>query len=133
MKGALYSWQYLFIIEGAVPIVLGMIAPFWLAKNVNSAWYLKEDEREFGQKRMIIDSAANFGGGQLRIKPRDFKEAFMDWRVWSSMLSNMLASLSSQGFTIFFPVVVKVGTIGSDVSRPRLHHRVSGTRVLWRT
>jgi hypothetical protein len=59
---------------------------------------------------MIVDSAANYGRGH-NVTRRDFKEAFLDWRVWSIMISNTLASLSSQGFTVFFPVVVAVSTL----------------------
>jgi hypothetical protein len=102
------SWQYLFIIEGCVPIILGILAPFWLANDVRSAWYLNKEERAFAERRMIVDSAANFNNSH-NVTRKDFYEAFTDWKVWGIMLSNTLASLSSQGFTIFFPVVVKVG------------------------
>lgn len=108
--GALYSWQYLFLIEGAVPVLLGLAVPFWLAGDIKSAWYLSETEKAFAEKRMIVDSAANYGRGH-NVTRRDFKEAFLDWRVWSIMISNTLASLSSQGFTVFFPVVVAVSAV----------------------
>lgn len=98
-----------------MPVLLGIIAPFWLARDVRTAWYLKPEERAFAEKRMVVDSAANFDHGH-KVTARDFKEAFTDWRVWAIMVSNTLASLSSQGFTIFFPVVVKVCPCPLDVS-----------------
>lgn len=107
VKAALHGWQYLFIIEGAVPVLLGIIAPFWLASDVSKAWFLSPEERAFAERRMIVDSVAN-GGEKHKMSRSDFKDAFTDWRIWAVMLSNTLASLSSQGFTIFFPVVVKV-------------------------
>lgn len=106
-QGALMSWQYLFIIEGAIPILLGLITPFWLADSVGTAWYLKPELRAFATRRMVVDSVANAGHSH-QVNRRDFIEAAKDWRIWSIMISNTLASLSSQGFTIFFPVVVKV-------------------------
>ncbi|QKX60435.1 uncharacterized protein TRUGW13939_07580 [Talaromyces rugulosus] len=105
-NGALHGWQYLFILEGCIPILLGVIFPFWLAKNVGSAWYLNPYERLFADRRMAIDASENSGHSN-KVTRQDFKKAFTDWRIWALMLSNTLASLSSQGFTIFFPAVVK--------------------------
>jgi hypothetical protein len=115
-NGALHGWQYLFILEGCVPILLGLIIPFVLAKDVSTAWYLSPEQRAFGKKRMIVDSSSNAEESH-QVKARDFKEAFLDWRVWAIMLSNTLASLSSQGFTIFFPVVVKVIRFPYSISK----------------
>ncbi len=112
-KGALHGWQYLFIIEGAVPVLLGIIAPFWLAPDVTKAWFLSPEERAFAERRMIVDSVAN-GKEKHKMTRSDFKDAFVDWRIWAIMLSNTLASLSSQGFTIIFPVVVKVSVLLSQ-------------------
>lgn len=90
-----------------MPVALGIIAPFWLAPNVKTAWYLTPEQRAFGERRMIIDAVGN-GKESHKMTRQGFKDAFTDWRIWAIMLSNTLASLSSQGFTIFFPVVVKV-------------------------
>ena len=68
---------------------------------------------------MVADTSANIANPN-KITRNDFKDAFIDWRVWGIMLSNMLASLSSQGFTIFFPVVVKVSSVLSDIVLLRL-------------
>ncbi|KAH7030572.1 major facilitator superfamily domain-containing protein [Microdochium trichocladiopsis] len=154
-NGALHPWQYLFIIEGAVPVLLGLITPFWLANDVRTAWFLKPEERAFAERRMIIDSVENAGHAH-KVTLQDFKEAFIDWRVWGIMISNMLASLASQGFTVFFPVVVKglgytegslanlmtvppyvAGAIGvwgfawsSDRFRERTYHQLAGMTIV---
>ena len=39
---------------------------------------------------------------------RDFIEAFTDWRVWATMLGNLLTSLASQGLSVFMPIIIKV-------------------------
>ncbi|KAI0154210.1 major facilitator superfamily transporter [Xylariaceae sp. FL1272] len=122
VKGALLGWQYLFIIEGVVPVVLGLIIPFWLADNIKSAWYLSDEERNFAARRMAIDSASNMHDSH-QVTRQDFIQAFRDWRVWATVISNILASISSQGFTLFFPVVVKglgydTGAIASLMTVP---------------
>ncbi|KAH8897661.1 MFS general substrate transporter [Thozetella sp. PMI_491] len=122
VNSSLKGWQYLFIIEGIIPMILGLIVPFWLARDVSTAWYLKAEERAFAQHRLVIDSASNANKSH-KVSFRNFKEAFADWQIWGIMLSNMLASISSQGFTIFMPVVVKgmgytQGTLANAMTVP---------------
>lgn len=108
VKGALYSWQYLFILEGCVPIILGLIAPFWLAKDCKTAWYLSGSERELASRRMQTEDVAH-GEEENRLSRRDFIDAFTDWRIWTTMLGNLLTSLASQGLSVFMPIIIKVG------------------------
>ncbi|KAI4727242.1 hypothetical protein E4T49_05018 [Aureobasidium sp. EXF-10728] len=106
VKGTLYSWQYLFILEGCVPVILGLIAPFWLAKNCKTAWYLSASERELAGRRMQIEEVTHGEEGN-RLSRRDFMEAFTDWRIWTTMLGNLLTSLASQGLSVFMPIIIK--------------------------
>ncbi|OAA64395.1 major facilitator superfamily transporter [Niveomyces insectorum RCEF 264] len=126
-----FGMQYLFILEGCIPIVLGLLCPFWLATNVRSAWYLAAEQRAFAEKRMVVDSAANIE--TRRVTRRDFYEALTDWRVWAIMLSNTLASISSQGFTVFFPVVVKgLGyTQGTTANLMTVPPYIAGALGVW--
>lgn len=106
IDGALYGWQYLFIIEGSFTIIIALITPFWLAVSPSRAWFLKESERQFADKRMIIDAASNLDS-TYKISRRDIWEAILDWKFWCVIPFNVLASVAPQGFTIFFPIVVK--------------------------
>ncbi|KZT58312.1 major facilitator superfamily transporter [Calocera cornea HHB12733] len=130
LHGTLYSWQYLFILEGSVPILLAAICPFILAKDAKTAWFLKPEEREFAEKRMVIDAAANLDA-TYKISKRDIIEAIKDWRLWVTLCANILASMSSQGFTIFFPVVIKgLGYTGALANLMTVPPYVAGTVVL---
>lgn len=127
INGSLYPWQYLFIIEGVIPIALGLIMPFWLTTGIDNAWYLKPEEKAFAKRRMEIDVGGE--ASDRKITRRDWIEAVKDWRVWSTMLGNTMASLSSQGFTIFFPLVVKVGQVHQVFYQQvtDFNHRASAT------
>lgn len=107
IKGALHGWQYLFIIEGACTIGVALITPFWLARGPSKAWFLNEAERAYADRRMIIDAAANLDS-TYKLSRRDIWEAIKDWKLWGVLPFNILASVAPQGFTIFFPIVVKV-------------------------
>lgn len=107
LKGALYGWQYLFIIEGSLTLVVACVTPFWLVASPKHAWFLNEREKEYAEARMIADAAAN-ADSTYRITKRDIMEGALDWKLWCVLPWNVLASIAPQGFTIFFPLVVKV-------------------------
>jgi hypothetical protein len=68
--------------------------------------FLKEHEREYAERRMVIDSAAN-RDSTYKLTKRDLLEGALDWKLWGVLWCNILASIAPQGFTIFFPLVVK--------------------------
>ena len=112
-------------------MILGVVAPFWLAKDVKRAWYLTPEERDFGEKRMVIDAAANLDG-TYKITRRDFKEAFGDWRIWATLVPNICTGMASQGFSIFFPVVVKgLGYSGALANLMTVPPYVCGAVFVW--
>jgi MFS family permease len=107
INGSLLGWQYLFIVEGACSIVVALVTPFWLAKSPGTAWFLKPNERAYADNRMVIDSTAN-SDSTYKLSRRDLIEALCDWKLWLVLPFNILSSIPPQGFTIFFPLVVKV-------------------------
>ncbi|KZP01749.1 MFS general substrate transporter [Calocera viscosa TUFC12733] len=130
INGSLYGWQYLFIIEGAVPILLSFAAPFVLAKEAKTAWYLTPEEREYAEKRMIIDAAANLGSA-TKLTKRDIWEACIDWRLWVTLVGNICSTLAGQGLATFFPVVVKgLGFSGAIANLMTVPPYIAGSVVL---
>jgi len=106
VNGALHSWQYLFIIEGAITIGLAVFGLFWLPRRMSEAWFLNEREREWVVERMARDS-----GGQdnsaLGITKSDVIETCKDWKFWLILPCNIAASVPSQAFSVFLPIIVK--------------------------
>jgi hypothetical protein len=51
-----YSWSYLFIIEGSLTLFFGIATFFILPKGVGSAWFLNDAERDVGERRILADS-----------------------------------------------------------------------------
>jgi MFS family permease len=106
IDGSLYGWQYLFIIEGTITIVIALITPFCLTPSPGRAWFLDEAQRSYAERRMVIDAAANLDSAK-KISRKDLWEGVKDWKLWCVLPFNILASVAPQGFTIFFPIVVK--------------------------
>ncbi|KZT59859.1 MFS general substrate transporter [Calocera cornea HHB12733] len=130
INGSLHGWQYLFIIEGACTIALALFIPFWLPKAPGKAWFLTAEQKVYAEKRMVLDSAANLNS-EFKLGMRDIVEALKDWKLWITLPWNILASIAPQGFTIFFPLVVKgLGYSGAKANLMTVPPYVIGTLCL---
>lgn len=98
----LHSWQWFFIIEGAVSILVALAAFFILPDWPENTRWLNEDEREMAQYRVLVSN----GGKEERIGGTwdGVKEAVKDPFTW--MFCGMHFSLiNAQSFKDFFPSV----------------------------
>ncbi|KAH8723827.1 major facilitator superfamily transporter [Phaeosphaeriaceae sp. PMI808] len=108
----LHNWQYLFIIEGALTIAMAIVAWFWLPKGPDTAWFLNENERKFAVARITkdnpeVDTYDNDGMQKRKLTKRDIVEATKDWKTWYVLVFNICASVPSQAFSVFLPLVVQ--------------------------
>ncbi|VUC37149.1 unnamed protein product [Clonostachys rosea] len=113
-SGSLHNWQYLFIIEGVLTCVVAIIAWFMLPAGPGSAWFLTAEERKFATERMQRDTALyirhEYGDDGLeedRLTRRDIIEALKDWKLWFVLVFNICASVPTQAFSVFMPLVVQ--------------------------
>lgn len=108
------NWQYLFIIEGALTILVGGIAWVWLPAGPGSSWFLSQEERNFAARRIQADNAAYVshkyqenGTEEDKLTKRDVVETGKDWKLWYVLVFNICASIPSQAFSVFLPLVVQ--------------------------
>ena len=78
---------------------------------------------------MVIDTTANLDS-TTKLNRRDIIEGCKDWKLWFVLPFNILTSVPPQGFTIFFPLVVKVNTpyVPFRLSIPSRNHKLLPTR-----
>jgi MFS family permease len=57
IRGPIKGWQYLFLIEGALTIVGGLVALVLLPKSAATAYFLNEKEKELAYHRIATDSS----------------------------------------------------------------------------
>ncbi|KAL6704438.1 hypothetical protein ACN47E_008182 [Coniothyrium glycines] len=112
--GSLHNWQFLFIIEGTLTIVFAVIAWFWLPRGPGSAWFLDVEQRKYAVNRIIRDNApfvvheyGKEGMERTRLTRRDALETARDWKLWYILMFNICASVPSQAFSVFLPLVVQ--------------------------
>lgn len=92
-------------------MVIATIAWFWLPAGPGSAWFLNAEERKFAVERITKDSAKYVayerGSGEQRLTRRDVVETAKDWKLWYVLVFNICASVPSQAFSVFLPLVVE--------------------------
>ena len=103
VHGALFEWQYLFIIEGALTSGMAVVLYIVMPKGPSTAWFLNEKQREFASYRIRVDSALS---EETNITKADIIETVKDWKTWFVLVFNILASVPSAAFSVFLPLVV---------------------------
>jgi hypothetical protein len=97
-------------------IFVALLALLVLPRQPGSAWFLSREEKEFAAQRMRIDNeryvlsehgVGNTEGFSQRLTMRDVVETAKDWKLWTILICNICASVPSQAFSIFLPVVVE--------------------------
>jgi hypothetical protein len=85
-----------------------------LPAGPGSAWFLSQEERQFATERMQRDTALYIqheygedGMERDRLSKRDIIEALKDWKLWFVLVFNICASVPTQAFSVFMPLVVK--------------------------
>ncbi|UKZ96910.1 uncharacterized protein TrAFT101_011684 [Trichoderma asperellum] len=113
-SGSLLNWQYLFIIEGSLTCFVAILAFFLLPRGPGSAWFLTQQEREFAAERMRRDTAlfilheyGKDGMEKDKLSRRDAIEAVKDWKFYGVIIFNICASVPTQAFSIFLPLVLQ--------------------------
>ncbi|KAF2822538.1 MFS general substrate transporter [Ophiobolus disseminans] len=115
LKGTrLHNWQYLFILEGALTIAMAITAWFWLPTSPETAWFLNASERTFAAARIATDNGdvhlhehSTGTTDKKRLTKRDVTETAKDWKTWFILFFNICASVPSQAFSVFLPLVVQ--------------------------
>ncbi|KAL6413272.1 hypothetical protein AUP68_02779 [Ilyonectria robusta] len=102
----LRGWQWLFIIEGILTFVVGIVGIFTLADSPLTTRWLEPEERQLAHDRMVRDTV---GLEESKGARAGFFQAVRDPRLWLfCFIQNM--HLSACSFNNFFPTVV--GSLG---------------------
>lgn len=135
LHGPLKNWQYLFIIEGVLTILAGLVAWPWLPSGPGSAWFLSPKERRFAADRIRKDNElytshvySEDGVEKDRLTRRDVIETARDWKLWYVLAFNICASVPGQAFSVFLPLVVQ-GLGYSSIEANLVRRLFSSSRI----
>lgn len=74
------GWAWIFIIEGLVTVVAGVLSFFIIQDFPDTARFLTEEERTFVVRRLQADGQISAAGEKL--KWRYVWQAIADWKTW---------------------------------------------------
>ncbi|TVY43165.1 putative transporter [Lachnellula occidentalis] len=118
--GSQAEWSWIFIIEGILTVVVGVIAYFLLPNSVDTASFLKEDERAYARTRLHLDvpsRLAQDGSGDQHeaFSWSEVSRGIFDLSTWLSAVAyfGILAGLYS--FGLFLPtIIVELGYTANE-------------------
>jgi sugar phosphate permease len=103
----LRAWRWLFIIEGAITIVVAVAAVFVLPNFPRTTGWLTEEEKELAVWRLEEDIGEDdWVDSEQQTFLHGARLAFADIKTWVLMLM-ILCIVSSASVTNFFPTVVE--------------------------
>jgi len=99
---SLAGWRWLFILEGAPAILLGIVTVFYLTDWPSQARWLRHDERDW-----LVSELRSELQAKKRIRDYTILESFCDWRVLLLSGAFFLALSGALGNIYWIPTFVK--------------------------
>lgn len=106
--GDLAGWQWIFILEGLLTVVVAVLAYFFIHNYPSTATFLTKPERKFIQNRL---SSTSIGGGDA-LNNETFswdgvRQAARDPKVWLYGAAFHTLSLPLYTLSLFLPTIIK--------------------------
>ncbi|XXH04733.1 hypothetical protein Hte_011155 [Hypoxylon texense] len=109
------GWQWLFIIEGSLTVVVGAVAFWWLPSTPSGCRWLTEAEKSVARARLLRD-------GSVEVDEKfNFKaamSAFKGWRMWTYALISFTYAGAFSTTSSFLPQIV--GRLGFSTVKTNL-------------
>ncbi|KAJ4303953.1 hypothetical protein N0V88_001554 [Collariella sp. IMI 366227] len=110
--GGLHGWQWIFILEGIVTVIVACIAFWALFDFPETATFLTEEEREFVIYRLKYQGQAADTGHAQVAQADEFKwsyvvDALVDWQIWVNIFVYWGIVCPLYGISLFLPTIIK--------------------------
>jgi len=107
--GGMHGWQWLFLIEGIIPIVLGVVTWVLLPDHPRDARWLSIDEKQWIEAELAREQA------QHQHHVAELRHALPDARLWLLSALYFCLIMGLYGFVYWVPTIIKSVTSASDV------------------
>ena len=104
----MHGWQWLFILEGAPAILIGVLALFVLSDRPRDAKWLRPEERDWLQAQLDTEARSKESS-----KKPSVADALMLPQIWILALGILAANTGGYALTFWLPTVIK-GLSGSS-------------------
>ncbi|OLN93219.1 putative transporter C1002.16c-like protein 14 [Colletotrichum chlorophyti] len=112
------GWSWIFIIEGVVTLVLGILS-FWMVQDFpHEAKFLSKDDRARVIRRLMEDHQSS--AGHEKFKMMYFWQAVRDWKTWLGMAVYMGCDMPMYAFSLFLPTIIEQLGLNTDLASSQL-------------
>ncbi|KAH9062460.1 MFS general substrate transporter [Lactarius vividus] len=101
-KGGLRGWQWIFLIEGLLTIVVALCAYFFVHDYPETARFLTEDEKQLIMQTLVDDSK----GQATHFSAVFIWQALADWKTYVQSLNFMCIAITVYVIALFTPTIV---------------------------
>ncbi|KAJ4350423.1 uncharacterized protein N0V89_009044 [Didymosphaeria variabile] len=102
------GWQWIFIIEGLIPVALALVIWKVLPDSPETASFLKQSERDFLVRRLAEETGSGHGRvtNQDKMGKKFIIAGLSDWKVWAGVVIFWGNTVGVYGFTATVPTVI---------------------------
>jgi nitrate/nitrite transporter NarK len=100
------GWRWLFVLEAAPAVLLGMVVLWWLPDGPQSATWLSPAERALVAAR-VSDDAMPAGSPAATRAAHSVRAAFTDARVWALSLVYLAGTVALYGVNFWMPTIIQ--------------------------
>jgi MFS family permease len=112
----LYSWRYLFLIEGSLTFLFAIFAFFYLPGNASSARFLNEEEKKLAYHRIQVDSSSIVNE---KFNLKDSLKIFKQPTTYAFLAIEICLGVPLQSVSLFLPQIV--GRLGYSTVKTNLY------------
>ncbi|KAJ5435654.1 hypothetical protein N7445_006539 [Penicillium cf. griseofulvum] len=122
-SGGIEGWRWILIIEGLLTFVCGVLSFFVLPNSLESASFLTAEEKEFGGKRLRLDSPGSLEESPPEaesFKWSEVRRGVLDLQVWLSASAYFAILSGLYSFGLFLPTIIKNLGFAKDANEVQL-------------
>jgi len=108
----LHGWQWLFLIEGIVPVIIGFVTLAILPDRPAEAAWLSDAEKDWLERELAAERAEGADGGH---HVAHFGRALLDPRLWLLSAIYFMLVMGLYGFIYWLPTILKTASGRSDL------------------
>ena len=103
------GWQWIFILEGLVPVALSLVIWKVLPDDPETASFLDKREKEFIINRLALETGSGHGRvtNADKITMRHIWDGLMEYKIWCAWVMFWASTIGVYGFTATVPTVIE--------------------------